>query len=763
MRKSITKIICVATATISAIGICAAAGCGSTFLDEVKEKDTTANAVSSNGGFLVQTGDYAYFINGAESNTASNKYGSVLKGSVQRISKSDLAAHNYSSTRTVVPSVVYSANYNAGIYIYGDYIYYSTPSTSKNSDGEVQNSKLEFKRTGLDGKDTTGGYFYQSASTSLDYRYVEIGDTVYLMYALSESLYDESTAVTNIHSVNTATGADTLIAYNVSEYSFDTADPTNPYVFYTMSVTVNIGSENSFQESYNQLYMARADVTQPKEYDFSYLGDDYDPDENPLYVNCGDHVLDGIGVVEYGDNNENRRNQFNYGYDATKDGYGMDGLAVNYTGYTYKAVSYKDGLYQFTATHNGESKSGLYRLTVADVDGNSDGKVDGSWNAISANGNLKDEQHLILNVSDSNEYNFVTLPDGTEKVLYSTSSGIELAEIDNGEVKNNYAVTDSGLATFLAVRKEQTSDGGEHLYVYYSLSGGNGYTVYRVAIDGAINDYPTNKLPYEENDTYEQVRVLDIDAKSDWYKPEFVGNQILFASETTGMTSYNYIMACDLEEDGKMMSNTRLKEYNEQLQAVFDKINEYDEEKNSDDSTAYEHLSSALKYLFYTGDREYLAELIKAYQDILGKDEEYAYSKASAQIYLDFADVAGDWADYKADTKKVDGKDVYANSINYYYSVVGRMTDEDTENRITGLKASYMESYPVEETTWWGSFSTVSQVFIIIGFVLAGAAVIGLGVWLYIFLKKRKEEKAETDGKLNVDITDDKDIDVYND
>lgn len=762
MRKSITKIICVATAAISAIGVCFAAGCGGNRWQGVSVKDDSYKEVTSNGGFLVETGKYVYFVNGVESNTADNTFGSVVKGSIQRISKQNISERKYAETETVVPAIAYSADSNAGIYIYDDYIYFATPSTSLNSDGVVQNSKIEFKRATLDGTQTMDDYFYRSASSSIDYRYVQVDGTVYLMYALSETLYEESSAVTNIHSVNTSNGTDTVLAYNVTDYNFDTQDPTNPYVFYTMAVTDNLGSSNSVTESYNQLYVARADSAKSlKEYDFSYI-EDYDAENKPVYINLGSYVLDGIGVVEYGSETDNRRNQFNYNYGN------MDGYSINYTGYTYKPVSYVDGVLQLNATQNGDTNSILSRINVSELDKDGDGKTDAAWDAINANKTLKDNEHLILNVSDSTEYIFVNI-NGSEKVMYAGTNGIEIGELIDGEVKNSYPITSNGKpSAFLAVREETTAaESGtgtaKHLYVYYSLTGGNGYTVYRIAIDGSIDAYETNKLPYEDVYTYSEVRVLDIDCVSSWYKPEFVDNQILFASETTGMTSYNYIMACDLRaDDGNILSNAQLNDYTEKFNAVFDKIDEYDEQKNSAGTDAYQYLSNALKYLFYTGDREYLGELIQAYVDIQGKSEEYMYSTQSAAIYKDFADAKGDWADYADDVKKVNGQDVHANSIEYYYSVVGKMSETDAENRITSLKNSYMQAYPTDDSTWWEGLSLVAKVFFIIGMCVAGALVIFGIVFLVIFLVKKNKEGDDEEEKGNkIDITDDKNIDVY--
>lgn len=758
MRKTITKIICLAAATVTAAGLALAAGCSNWTAEGLSPDNYTS--VTSNGGFAVQTDDYVYFINGAELNTADNTFGTPLKGSIQRISKADMEAHNYSASETVVPLVAYSSYYYAGIYIYGDRIYYATPSTARNSSGEIQNSNLEFKSSALDGSETMSDYYYRSTSTALTYRYVqpEENGAVYLLYAISESLYGESSAVTNIHSINTSTGEDTLLAYNVSDYLFDTQDPANPYVFYTMSVTYNLGSDNYVEESYNQLYVVRADQTEANEYDFSYVSD-YDAETDPLYINCGDLVYDGIGIEA----NANRYNQFNYGYSSsqTTSPYTFDRADT-----TYELSYYKDGELMFTAQQSLDSSAGLYRLNVDEIDADSDGAVDSSWDAITKNDELRSRRLLIAD--DSVEYTPVTL-NGEEWVLYNGDDGLELGQFVDGQLENEFAITNSGTATILAVREEETAaESGEgtvtHTYVYYSLTGGNGYTFYRIALSTVADNYRPNRFPYEDVYTYSEVRILDLDANSSWYMPEFVDNTIIFSSETEGMSAYNYIMACDLtSDDGDMMSNAELNEYNEKYEAVFEKIADYDEETNSDGTAAYENLSDALTYAFYTGDETYLAELIQAYIDIEGEDEEYVYSIRSAEIYLEFCNTTGDWSEYAEDTHMLNGEEVAANRQQYYYALIGKMTEEDEEGLIDSFRTSFMQSYPEDTSTWWTRMGTAWQVVFIIAMCVVGLAVIGGIVVLVIWLIRRNKKKGGSDnsGKLNVDITDDKNIDVY--
>jgi len=756
MRKRFTKIICASAAVISALALIFAPACKSSWNGADASDSATQAVEGTNGGFLVETENYVYFINGKASNTDSNNFGSVIKGSVQRLAKSDITAHNYTNSVTIVPSVVYSGNtdYNAGLYIYDGYLYYTTPSTQKNTDGEVLNSNLDFKRTKLDGTDTTSGYIWQSSDNAIDYRYVQVDGTVYIIYYVSENLYGTST--NNIHSVNCSTGANTLIAYDVTGYAFDTEDAENPYIYYTMAVPEAMGSDDDF--AYNQLYRVRADATSsPREYDYSDV-DDYDASSDPVYLNYGDFVFDGIGITRYG----NGLTQFNYSYGENKT------YSLSNDDYSYSIQWYKNGVLYYTRTE-GSDETRLYKLedtALPDTDG--DGRVDSSWDAISKNS----EQSVFLSSDYSTEYTFVTLDDGKLYAVNSSSDGVTKTVVENGKLSDrpeeNVTMSRDSSSTVLAVRKE--SDG--HTYLYYSKTGGNGYTINRLAIDGTNADYNKLSTSEETDYTYTSIQVLDLDACSDWYMPEFVGNTIFFASETEGVSDYNYIMACDLTGASGMMTNAEINSYNEQYNAIMDKIEEYDEETNDDGTKAYANLSGALKYLFYTRDGDYLESLIQAYVDIKGKDREYLYSEESLQIYKDFAAAAGDWEKdddgVKYASREVNGETVYSNTRDYYYSFAGKLTSADEEGYIDYFRGSttYMQTYPVDNSTWWQKLSTGAKVGFVIGMVAAGLVVVGGITVLVIFLVKRHKAKksGQEEGsrkKVKVDITDDRNVDVY--
>ena len=153
MRKSFKKIIAVATAALMTAGALSLAACGTDFKTP-QGGPAASDAVESNGGFVVAKGNYYYFINGVESYTADNTYGTPVKGALYRIKKEDVKAKRNTAER-VVPSIMSSGTYtNGGIYVYGDRVYYTTPNDVRDPvSGEIDSSVLRFQSAKLDGSD----------------------------------------------------------------------------------------------------------------------------------------------------------------------------------------------------------------------------------------------------------------------------------------------------------------------------------------------------------------------------------------------------------------------------------------------------------------------------------------------------------------------------------------------------------------------------------------------------------------------------------
>lgn len=198
--------------------------------------------VSSNGGFAVVKGDYVYFINGVESNTADNTYGTPVKGALLRTKVADLGKDNAAS-EVVIPRLVLteSVGSGSGFYIYGDYVYYTSPSTQKDKTGTVQNSSLVYMRTKLDGTDTTEITSVDSLTS--DYRYVQNGENVYLVLNTTDE--DDNNVLISYD----ATKKNTVIAQSntVQNYVFSD-DIAKTYCYYVETAyNEELKEDESFQ------------------------------------------------------------------------------------------------------------------------------------------------------------------------------------------------------------------------------------------------------------------------------------------------------------------------------------------------------------------------------------------------------------------------------------------------------------------------------------------------------------------------------------
>ena len=165
MRKLYKNIMICAAAAVLAAGSMAFAACEQPFTPLAGDDYKSAEAAIDNGGFAVEYGKYVYFINGAATNEADNTFGSLM-----RIAKTDLQ-NKTGEAQIVVPSLMVSADYSAGFFIYNDRVYYATPNNVKNMSGKIENDWLDFKSASLNGSDVRD-YFRLSDNATV-FRYVQ--------------------------------------------------------------------------------------------------------------------------------------------------------------------------------------------------------------------------------------------------------------------------------------------------------------------------------------------------------------------------------------------------------------------------------------------------------------------------------------------------------------------------------------------------------------------------------------------------------------
>lgn len=197
--------------------------------------------VSSNGGSVVVKGDYAYFINGVAEYTDSNEYGSVSTGSLVRIKKSDLAAPD-GKAEIVIPSLFVAGDKTAGFWIFGNEVFYATPTTAKNQAGVIENSKLDFVKTSLSGDKSVILTTVDSNSTS--YRYVQSGSTVYLVM---QTVNDDDESIIEVFDASAGKSVAKTDAITAAIFCEDNSALT---VYYTAAVH---NEELDQDEDYNEI------------------------------------------------------------------------------------------------------------------------------------------------------------------------------------------------------------------------------------------------------------------------------------------------------------------------------------------------------------------------------------------------------------------------------------------------------------------------------------------------------------------------------
>ncbi len=734
MHKTLKKILVTSTAAVIGVGALSLGACSKPV---TLPQGIPSGDVTSNGGFVVSVGDaangYYYFINGVETYTSDNTYGTPVKGALMRAKKADVAAKS-GKAEIVVPSLMVAGDYTAGLFIYGERIYYATPTNLRNTSGAVENSYLDFKSAKLDGSDIQD--ISRISSNSSVYRFVEAEGTVYLIYA-------EGTSSITLHSVNTATKTDTVLAKGVTAYVLDSANKENPNIYYTMSVTDRADSDGPQSQLYNQVYRVRADAVEaPYEYtwDTEWL-EENNGGEVP-YVNLGEIVLDGVA-------SNNKTTQFNHGT-VTE--------ALSPLGYTYTLRSYKNGGLYFTRTQTSGAGGDLYFLAEENINAS-------GWDSIRGNavedGKLLRLANSLDATNKATDAAFFYLDETGHHYLYVADSSLFRVDVgENGTVKSDLEIAyDIGSATIVDI--DNTSDDA-YSYVYFTRTNANGLSVERAVYNGTEDDYRNLTRPGQDNSAFRSVKVLDLQHVSGWYNYEIIDDTVFYAdSEQFGGTAYSYVYGVSLSKSGKLMNNIELGAFNDLYKSVTDtgdktvglfaKLN---------DAFGDSDLSNAIRYYFYTGESEQFQKNIDEAVEY-GKKINHLYTEKEQEVFKAFTEGKGYSLDGKeifAETSFKDGDASYR-TYSYFRTMLGEMSEADKEANAKHWQTAGLAYFtpPEEEETglaWW------AWLLIGIGIAVVVAAAVMIPVY---FLVIKKKKNAAPKQRMAVDTTDNRDIDVYAD
>ena len=693
--------------------------------DSLSAGYVSSGDVTSNGGFAVQKGDYVYFINGMADSTADNTYGNVVKGALMRISASAIASgETANKAECVVPSLFTmknkSGSYTTGVYIYGDYVYYATPTTDKTMGGEVNSSYVDFKRAKIDGSEgPMSDYYFRLSTGSVNYRFVTVDGVdenndgekdVFCLYESDNAL----------KSYNTVTRKETVLVQGAKNNTFyyDMKDLENPNVYYTMAVKYDTGTTATYDQLYCVNAAAKVAETKAADGKVSYTvagGKTYSFDEAEekeiaensskefksddyttfSYVNLGTLVLDGIGT------HSTKFTQYNNAAEETT-------VRESLEGFTYSVQRYENGGVYFTRTDTLSPDTKLYYLTDERT----------NWNAVS--GNKADNLDVVaFDTTNASSSALFEINAGVHTYLYIADNRIYRATPDATGAADPTPIAYNVSGTLLKTVGD---------YVYYYGTGTNGSNLSRLNYKGTASQY--GPVLVEMTPEYRPLAVAYVDYDSSWYAPEFFGDAVIYCNAQSygGSTAYNYVYAAKLGTTAAIIAN------NEAYEAVNDYVDEY-----SADATAQAYI----KYYFRT-DGALSDEVKELY------DEKYAKDSDGKNLLNYVADKFAAEDGLKKESA--------------FISLVGKIDETDAESMANDWANSLLKLPEEEEDE---SLPGWAIALIVVGSVLVVAGITVAVILIVKAQKKKAADKQEAEDTVNafkrkkIDTTDDKSIDVY--
>ena len=215
--------------------------------DPIKLRDVPAyNAtVYGNGGSAVVKGDYIFFANAyidmSTLTNNDNKYDAGSKQTLYAIYRAKLDEGEPKHVEMLTFNVGGYAY--SGLYICGEYLYYTTPYTQQDAGGQAKTGLMRFERVRLDG---TGREVVHSVATydsNSDYDIVYIDGSTYICFVDSAKKLSviECRGGNTLKHINVASDVTGMKLYEQNDIAYNeaTADAYK-YVYYTTKDSSNI-------------------------------------------------------------------------------------------------------------------------------------------------------------------------------------------------------------------------------------------------------------------------------------------------------------------------------------------------------------------------------------------------------------------------------------------------------------------------------------------------------------------------------------------
>lgn len=216
-------------------------GCNNSTWSETTNE--TKNMVS-NGGVVLYHDGWIYFVNGTKEISEAVNNGNNTQAGIYRVKATDGTidylkndkGEETKSFEKIEPVVKKLVGFGKGsIFIFGDYLYYTTPSDKKNDDGEMLTGKTEFRRYDLVNKGDQLLYTTKASDDTVTFTYYKQGTSLYLV------VYEKTSAIlTSVKigkeptTVFTKEEVKSAVMSETQGVTTAVGDFANLYVYYTL-------------------------------------------------------------------------------------------------------------------------------------------------------------------------------------------------------------------------------------------------------------------------------------------------------------------------------------------------------------------------------------------------------------------------------------------------------------------------------------------------------------------------------------------------
>lgn len=480
-KKHVISIIAVALIIVLALGVLVA--CNKYEWEGTTPADSSKPA-ESNGGYYVRQGDYAFIVNGYDTNdTVDNTWGTPVKNGIVRVKVNADGTFDNSTATVIVPKQVYNSYANGGIAVFGEWVYYATPNTDEDKSGSASTTHTDFMRTKTDGSVTQ--LIVTVNSRSSEYFFTE---SRILFFQNSAIEYVDFSGMSGKKSSDNMKGVTTgVLASDVAEVEWnygsdyivytknETGDTSYEFCNYIYTVKVNgEGGEQLVADKYTYL---------TEEEKANYV--DYFPTKVFSYSLKGSYVeSDGRTTIYYAKSNYINSNSETTGLYCVTIGYGEK---LNTSEEKHLTFTDPTAIYEL-----GYEKGALVTMSNNNVYLVSDSAV-----------NAED---VYKNIVIGRSVTVQAVVGGT--VYYSNSDGDSIFAINLVASEGDYAnetviLTASFDTSWLSLEFDGNRfyffDGNDYKYVHYAdLDSYAGKTIEETVFVGIMNQADTDAKNAEE-------------------------------------------------------------------------------------------------------------------------------------------------------------------------------------------------------------------------------------------------------------------------